>query len=76
MNKPLTRTLCRTLDVDGRDATLTATQRAFNSAATWVAQVCWDEGITAPNTAHHRVYSETRARFRLGAVGSLRQWAL
>jgi hypothetical protein len=29
--------------------------------------VCWNEGITNPNTAHHRVYGETRERFGLGA---------
>jgi IS605 OrfB family transposase len=46
---------------------LVATQRAFNAAATWIARVCWDEGITNTNTAHHRVYSETRKRFGLGA---------
>jgi hypothetical protein len=55
MNKTLTRTICCKLDVDGHDAALAATQRAFNAAATWVARVCWDEGITNTNTAHHRV---------------------
>jgi hypothetical protein len=55
------------LDIDGHDATLAATQRAFNAAATWIARVCWDEGITNTNTAHHRVYGETRADFGLGA---------
>jgi putative transposase len=29
--------------------------------------VCWDEGITNPTTAHHRVYGETREQFGLGA---------
>jgi hypothetical protein len=29
--------------------------------------VGWDEGITNTNTAHHRVYGETRWRFSLGA---------
>jgi putative transposase len=29
--------------------------------------VCWDEGITNTNTAHHRVYGETRLNFGLGA---------
>ncbi|HEU5368245.1 MAG TPA: transposase, partial [Ktedonobacterales bacterium] len=46
---------------------MAATQRAFNAAATWIAQVCWDEGITNTNTAHHRVYGETRLNFGLGA---------
>jgi IS605 OrfB family transposase len=67
MNNTLTRTICCKLDVDGHDAALAATQRAFNQAATWVAQVCWDEGITNTNTAHHRVYGETRGQFGLGA---------
>jgi putative transposase len=40
---------------------------AANVAATWIVRVCWDEGITSTNTAHHRVYGETRARFGLGA---------
>lgn len=67
MNKTLTRTVCCKLDVDGHDATLAATQRAFNEAATWIARVCWDEGITNTNTAHHRVYGETRLAYGLGA---------
>jgi IS605 OrfB family transposase len=67
MNKTLSRTICCKLDVDGHDETLAATQRAFNEAATWIARVCWDEGITNTNTAHHRVYGETRERFGLGA---------
>lgn len=67
MNKTLTRTICIKLGVDGHDAILAATQRAFNEAASWTAQVCWDEGITNTNTAHHRVYGETREQFGLGA---------
>src|SRR5262249_17470213 len=69
MNKTLTRTICIKLDIDGHEAALAATQRAFNEAATWIAKVCWDEGITNTNTntAHHRVYGETRLNFRLGA---------
>jgi hypothetical protein len=67
MSKTLTRTICCKLDVDGHDMALVTTQRAFNAAATWVAQVCWDEGITNPTTAHHRVYGEARAQFSLGA---------
>jgi putative transposase len=67
MNKTLTRTICCKLDVDGHDAALAATQRAFNAAATWIARVCWDEGITNTNTAHHRVYGETRLAYGLGA---------
>src|SRR5689334_3962552 len=67
MNKTLTRTICSKLDVDGHDAALATTQRAFNAAATWIAQICWDEGIANTNTAHHRVYGETRLNFGLGA---------
>jgi IS605 OrfB family transposase len=67
MNKTFTRTICIKLDVDGHEDTLAATQRAFNAAASWIAVVCWEEGITNTNTAHHRVYGETRARFGLGA---------
>src|SRR5260370_38613229 len=63
----LTRTICCKLDTDGQDTPLAATARAFNAAATWIAQVCWEEGITNTNTAHHRVYGQTRARFGLGA---------
>jgi putative transposase len=46
---------------------LAATMRAFNAAASWIAQVCWKEGIDNTHTAHHRVYGETRERFGLGA---------
>ena len=64
----LTRTVCCKLAVDDQDGpALAATQRAFNQAASWVAQVCWEEGLTNTNTAHHRVYGETRGRFGLGA---------
>src|SRR5262249_1463187 len=58
---------CIKQDVDGHEALLAATQRAFNEAATWIAQVCWDEDITNTNTAHHRVYGETRLNYGLGA---------
>jgi IS605 OrfB family transposase len=67
MSKTLTRTICCKLDVASHDTALAATQRAFNAAATWVARVCWDEGITNTNSAHHRVYGQTRAAFALGA---------
>jgi IS605 OrfB family transposase len=67
MNKMLTRTICIKLDVDGHEAALAATQRAFNEAATWIARICWDEGINNTNTAHHRVYGETRLNYGLGA---------
>jgi putative transposase len=67
MNKMLIRTISIKLDIDGHEAVLQETQRAFNVAASWIASVCWDEGITNTNTAHHRVYGETRSRFGLGA---------
>jgi putative transposase len=55
------------LAVDGHAPLLSETAAAFNEAATWIARVCWDEGTTYTNTAHHRVYGETRRHFRLGA---------
>jgi putative transposase len=67
MDKTLIRTICCKLDVGGHAEMLAATQRAFNMAASWIARVCWDEGITNTNTAHHHVYGETRSRFGLGA---------
>jgi IS605 OrfB family transposase len=67
MSETLTRTICIKLDIDGHEASLAATQNAFNAAATWIADVCWRQGITNTNTAHHRVYGETRTRFGLGA---------
>ncbi len=67
MDKTLIRTVCCKLDVDGHETALATTQRAFNAAASWIAQVCCDEGITNTNTAHHRVYGETRLNFDLGA---------
>src|SRR5712692_6239169 len=67
MNETLTRTICIKLDVNGHDAVLQETQKYFNAAASWIASVCWDQRITNTNTAHHRVYGETRSRFGLGA---------
>lgn len=67
MNDTLIRTVSIKLDIDGHEQALQETQKRFNEAASWIAQVCWDEGITNTNTAHHRVYGETRSRFRLGA---------
>jgi putative transposase len=67
MNKALIRTISIKLDIDGHEAALQETQKRFNEAASWIATVCWQEGITNTNTAHHRVYGETRARFGLGA---------
>jgi putative transposase len=65
MNETLTRTICIKLDATGLEAILHETQRRFNEAASWIATVCWDERITNSNTAHHRVYGETRTRFGL-----------
>src|ERR1035437_8000626 len=67
MSETLTRTVCVKLDVGENSPALTATQAAFNEASTWIALVCCDEHITNTNTAHHRVYGETRARFGLGS---------
>src|SRR5260370_14663852 len=67
MSTTLTRTVCCKLDVDAQDVVLAAKRRAFNAAASWIARVCWDEGITNTNTAHHRVYGETRLAYGLGA---------
>lgn len=67
MNELLIRTICIKLDIDGNEAALTETQQQFNAAASWIATVCWEERITNTNTAHHRVYGQTRARFGLGA---------
>ncbi len=55
------------LDRGEHEAALQETQKCFNEAASWIASVCWEEGITNTNTAHHRVYGETRSRFVLGA---------
>jgi hypothetical protein len=67
MNKTLIRTISIKLDVGEHGAVLQKTQQSFNAAATWIATVCWQERITNTNTAHHRVYGETRSRFGLGA---------
>jgi putative transposase len=67
MTELLTRTVCVKLDVMGHEDALRETQRRFNEAATWIAAVCWEERITNSNTAHRRVYGDTRARFGLGA---------
>jgi len=67
MKKILIRTISIKLDIGEHEATLQATQKAFNEAASWIASVCWEEGITNTNTAHHRVYGETRSHFGLGA---------
>jgi len=67
MKKILIRTISIKLHIGEHEATLQATQKAFNEAASWIASVCWEEGITNTNTAHHRVYGETRSHFGLGA---------
>jgi len=71
MNTTLICTICCKLDVDVPEAVWAATQRAFNEAASWIARVCCDEGIINTNTAHHRVYGETRLNFGLGAQSAV-----
>jgi len=51
---------------------LTATQIAFNAAASWCGTIAWEQGITNKNTLHFHVYRETRARFITGATRLLR----
>lgn len=67
MKETIIRTISIKLDVKGHEAVLQETQKRFNAAASWIASVCWEEHITNTNTAHHRVYGETRSRFGLGA---------
>src|SRR5215472_7936823 len=67
MKETIIRTVCVKLDVNGHETVLRDTMKVFNEAASWIAQVCWDEDITNTNTAHHRVYGETRERFDLAA---------
>jgi len=67
MSETLVRTVPVKLDVGASAPALVETARRFNAAATWIARVCWDEGITNTNTAHHRVYGQTRADYGLGA---------
>jgi len=67
MNKTLIRTISIKLDIGEHKVALQETQKAFNAAASWIASICWQEGITNTNTAHHRIYGETRSRFGLGA---------
>ncbi len=67
MNETLIRTVSIKLDIGDHETALHETQQAFNAAASWIASVCWDEHITNTNTAHHRVYGETRRHFGLGS---------
>jgi len=67
MSEKLVRTVVVKLDVKANAPALVETARRFNAAATWIARVCWNEGITNTNTAHHRVYGQTRADYGLGA---------
>jgi phosphoglycerate dehydrogenase-like enzyme len=72
MSKPLTRTICIKLAVDGHEATLAATQRAFNAAASWIAQGCWDAGAglddIAEEPAKQRGWKSTNPLFSLDNV--------
>jgi hypothetical protein len=72
MSDTLIRTVAVRLDVNGHAPLLFETAAAFNAAATWIARVCWDEGITNTNTVHHRVHGETRPRFGFGAQPAVR----
>jgi putative transposase len=67
MSENLIRTVSIKLDVGRNADVLQETQQRFNAAASWIARICWDKHISNTNTAHHRVYGETRARFGLGA---------
>ena len=67
MNETIIRTVCVKLEVNGHETILLHTMKVFNEAASWIAQTCWDENITNTNTAHHRVYGETRMRFALAS---------
>jgi len=67
MSNKLQRTVCVKLEVGEHAPALVATQVTFGRAASWIARVCWAEGITNPKNAHRRVYRQTRTRFGLGA---------
>ena len=63
-----TRTICCKVALDSAaDAALRQTQQAFNHAASYCAQVAWEQGVTNKNKLHHLVYGRTRAEFGLGA---------
>ena len=63
-----TRTRCCKVSLDSAaDAALRETQQAFNRAASYCAQVAWEQGVTNKNKLHHIVYGATRATYRLGA---------
>ena len=62
------RTICCKLRVQPEDGDLLrTTQAAFNAAASYCADLAWQQGITNKLTLHKLVYRETRARFGLGA---------
>ena len=69
MSTPLSiRTVCCKLAVDAAaDATLRQTRAAFNAAASYCAQVAWEQGITNKNKLHYLVYGESRVSYGLGA---------
>jgi putative transposase len=63
-----TRTICCKLTVGPvADTALRQTQAAFNAAASYCAQVAWNERVTNKNKLHHIVYRRTRGEFGLGA---------
>jgi putative transposase len=58
------RTICCKLTLDGTaDASLRATQTAFNAAATWCAAVAWQRGIATKHILHDHVYYPIRQQF-------------
>jgi hypothetical protein len=63
----VSRTIGCTLDGDGHDAQLAVTQHAFHEAATWIARVGRDAGITHQTSVDRRVSGQTRRAFGLGA---------
>jgi IS605 OrfB family transposase len=63
-----TRTVCCKLSIDADAVTaIRATAAAFNAAATYCAQVAWQEHVTNKNKLHHMVYGPTRSEYGLGA---------
>src|SRR5919108_6246629 len=63
-----TRTVCCKLAVDAAaDAALRQTQAAFNAAASYCAQVAWEQAVTNKNKLHYLVYGESRVTYGLGA---------
>lgn len=63
-----TRTICCKLSLDEPSAAaIRATAQAFNAAATYCANIAWEQRITNKNKLHHVVYGTTRSEYGLGA---------